>query len=78
MQPVSPPHLALGEAIREIRKARGFSQEQLGLEAGLDRTYVGGVERGERNLSYSSLMRIAEALGVTVSVIVARAETLLL
>jgi transcriptional regulator with XRE-family HTH domain len=53
---------ALGARIRQMRQARGLSQEQLALEAGLDRSYVGGVERGERNISFVSLCRIARAL----------------
>jgi transcriptional regulator with XRE-family HTH domain len=73
---LSPEHLGLGKAVREIRTKRGLSQEELGLEAGLDRSYVGGVERGERNPSYGSLLKIADALGVSVSEIVARGEKL--
>jgi len=60
----SPSHLALGEAIREIRKKKGLSQEALGLEAGLDRTYVSSVERGRRNISFDNLVRIAKTLDV--------------
>lgn len=76
MAPTSPEHLGLGEAVREIRMAKAFSQEDLGLESGLDRTYIGGIERGERNPSYGSLLKIAEALGVRVSEIVALGERL--
>jgi len=74
--PASSAHLGLGKAIREIRTTRNLSQESLGLEAGLDRTYIGGVERGERNPSYSSLAKIAGALDVDVSEIVALGEKL--
>ena len=42
----------LGARIRQMRQVRGLSQEQLALEAGLDRSYVGGVERGERNITF--------------------------
>lgn len=53
-----------GERVRELRKGRGFSQESLALACNLDRTYVGGVERGERNISLINIYKIAEALGV--------------
>jgi len=54
-------------AVRRLRAERGISQERLALEAGLDRTYVGGIERGERNPSYANLLRLAEALDVRAS-----------
>ena len=54
-----------GERVRELRKERGLSQEELALEAGLDRTYVGGIERGERNVSLINIGRLAKALGVS-------------
>jgi transcriptional regulator with XRE-family HTH domain len=58
---------ALGSALRSAREARGVSQERLGLESGLDRTYVGGVERGERNPSFETLLRFTRALDVPLS-----------
>lgn len=51
--------------IRELRAQRGFSQEQLAHRAGLHRTYIGAVERGERNITLVNAQRIAEALDVT-------------
>ena len=57
-----------------MREERDLSQEALGLESGLDRTYVGGVERGERNPSYASLIKITKALGVPLSELITRAE----
>jgi len=62
--------IQLGENIRSIREKIGVSQEDLALEAGLDRTYVGGVERGERNPTVLSLLKIAKALRVDLTVIV--------
>ncbi|WP_435894874.1 helix-turn-helix transcriptional regulator [Oceaniferula spumae] len=59
----------LGKNIRRIRESKGLSQEDLALEAGLDRTYVGGVERGERNPTITSALKIAKALNTTLSVI---------
>lgn len=73
---VSPIHLALGRAIREYRVERRYSQERLAERAGVHRTYLGGVERGERNLSLGNIVRISEALGVSASELLARAEHL--
>jgi len=53
-----------GHRLRELRKQRGFSQESLALSCGLDRSYMGGVERGERNISLINIHKIARALGV--------------
>lgn len=66
MQAKHPALIKLGRQIRELRSAKGFSQENFAAEVGLDRTYMGGVERGERNLSAINLMRIAKALDVEV------------
>lgn len=52
----------LGQQIREARKTLGWTQEQLADNAGIDRSYVGGVERGERNLTFNVLCQICEAL----------------
>ena len=52
--------------LREMRMAKGLSQEALADEAGLHRTYVGSVERGERNISLVNVERLAKALGMTV------------
>ena len=56
---------AFGNRIRQIRKDRGLSQETLALTCGLDRTYIGGVDRGERNLSLINIYKIAVALRVS-------------
>lgn len=57
----------LGEHIRDARKAKGLSQEQLALQAEIDRSYVGGIERGERNVSFLTLVKIAICLDCDVS-----------
>ena len=54
--------IELGNQIRELRKSKGLSQEQLALQAEVDRSYVGGIERGERNVSFLTLVKIAECL----------------
>lgn len=54
--------IAIGGAIRRARRARGMSQEGLALSADLDRSYVGGVERGEHNLTLMNLVKLADAL----------------
>ena len=60
------PRRRLGENVRQLRLRRGWSQEKLASEAGLHRTYVGSVERGERNVSLDNIVAIARALGVSV------------
>ncbi|MGO9174910.1 MAG: helix-turn-helix domain-containing protein [Desulfobaccales bacterium] len=60
-----PPHLlALGKRIRDVRSKLGISQEELADRCSLHRTYIGGVERGERNISFESLLKISEALQI--------------
>ena len=58
---------SFGRRIRILRRRAGLSQEQLALKCGLDRTYVGGVERGERNISIVNIEKIARALGVSLT-----------
>lgn len=57
----------LGLNVRKARKALGISQESLGLEIGIDRTYISGIERGVRNPSLDVIIKLAEHLGVTPS-----------
>jgi len=61
-----PALVALGQQIRKVRRARQISQEDFAAQAGLDRSYYGGVERGERNVAALNLMRIAVALNCEV------------
>jgi len=55
---------AFGLRVRELRTLRGWSQEHLAARVGLDRSYVGGVERGERNISIENIAKIARAFDV--------------
>ena len=73
-QPRSKRHLAYGLAFRAVRQERGLSQERLAHLAGLDRTYVSGIERGERNPSLENLLRLADTLDVDFSEIAQIAE----
>lgn len=57
----------LGERLRTLRKAQGWSQEELGARANLHPTYVGGIERGERNVSLNNMTKLAQALHVSMA-----------
>lgn len=65
-----------GAAITQNRRAKEWSQEKLAEFAGLHRTYIGSVERGERNVSLDNICKLAEALGTTGSELMAVAEML--
>ena len=54
----------LGQKIRELRQRKGYSQEKLASKAGLHRTYMSDIERGERNVSVENIEKIAKALSV--------------
>lgn len=58
----SDPKKLFGQRVRELRLARGVSQEALADEAGVHRTFMGSVERGERNISLENIVKIAKAL----------------
>ena len=63
----SDPRLLFGERLIQLRKARGWSQEKLSLESGVARSYLGGVERGQRNIALINICRLADALSVSPS-----------
>jgi len=58
-----------GKRLAEVRKAKGWSQEKLSLESGVARSYLGGVERGQRNIAIVNICRLAETLGVKPAVL---------
>jgi len=55
-----------GDRLRDIRRQKNLSQEELAGLADIDRTYIGGVERGERNLSLLNIKKIADALEINI------------
>jgi transcriptional regulator with XRE-family HTH domain len=60
-----------GERVRELRLAKGLSQEELAFRAKIHRTYLGGIERGERNPALKNIAAIAGALGVSLAALFA-------
>jgi len=69
-----PVLIAIGDAIRRARTERGLSQEKLALLADVDRSYVGGVERGDNNVAVLRLKKIADALQITMTELMAEAQ----
>jgi len=72
----APRDKALGLAVRQLREARGLSQEELARASGLHPTYISGIERGLRNPTWLSIGRLCRALDVKVSELAALAEGL--
>ena len=60
-----PSLVRIGENLRKAREDRGWSQEELAFQAGVHRTYVGGVERAEYNVTVLTLLRFTKALGIS-------------
>lgn len=61
------PQILFGRRVRSLRKARGLSQEAFAFKSGIDRSYMGAVERGERNIALINICKIAAALEVSPS-----------
>ena len=59
--------IRFGKRVRKLRKEQGYSQENFAYACELDRTYVGGIERGERNLSLRNIERIADTLEISLA-----------
>lgn len=72
----NPVLVAIGNQIRARRRERGYAQEAFAAQAGIDRSYYGAIERGERNLTALNLVKIALTLDVEVGELFPRRETL--
>lgn len=66
MQSKTDVLIKFGERVRDLRKERGLSQEQLAFKADLHRTYIGMIERAEKNITLINIEKIANALEVTI------------
>jgi transcriptional regulator with XRE-family HTH domain len=66
-----PRLVAFGEKVRQIRKEKGLSQEALADLAGIDRSYMGHIERGDQNITLTKIYQISEALRVSVKMLLA-------
>jgi transcriptional regulator with XRE-family HTH domain len=66
--------VALGKVIRELRLELEYSQEAFADEVGIDRSYIGGIERGEHNFALINLMKIAKTLNVSSSQLLGKAK----
>jgi transcriptional regulator with XRE-family HTH domain len=73
--PLSRPE-AFGKAVRQARKARGLTQEDASLAVGMDRAYLGHIERATQNTTMETAWRIADMLGMKLSELVAQTEEL--
>jgi transcriptional regulator with XRE-family HTH domain len=65
---------ALGQRVRDLRAKKGYSQESFADFIGVHRTFVGTIERGESNMSFSNLVKISTALGTTLSQLLSGVE----
>lgn len=70
------PHAALGRALRVLRLAGGLSQEQLGLESGVQRNFISLIETGQNQPTIGTIFKLARALNIKPSKLVAEAEKL--
>jgi transcriptional regulator with XRE-family HTH domain len=77
IQPLAGTEKAFGQALREVRKNRKISQEDLGLEADFDRTFVSLIERGIQSPTIRTVVRLASVLQVRPSIIVRKMERIL-
>lgn len=66
MQALSPTHLKLGQKIKLMRSELRLTQEELAFKVGVDRSYMGFVERGEKNPTLMTMMKIAQALKIPI------------
>lgn len=66
---------AFGQRVRELRLAQGYSQEAFADKCGVHRTFMGTIERGESNLSFQNIAKVAATLGVSLSMLFAELES---
>lgn len=66
--------VALGKVIRELRSDEGYPQEAFADAVGIDRSYFGGIERGEHNLALMNLLKIAKTLNLSASQLLSKAK----
>lgn len=69
--------IAFGKAVREARKLAGLSQDDFAAQSNIHRTYIGGIERGERNPTLTAIWRIATALKSTPEALLAHASRII-
>ena len=62
--------VAFGKRVREVRKAKGLSQEKLAEMAGIDRSYMGNIERGEKNITLKKIYEICDALDIDIKILI--------
>ena len=62
--------ITFGKRVREVRKSKGISQERLAEMAGIDRSYMGNIERGEKNITLKKAYEICDALGIEINILV--------
>nr|QJS05897.1 transcriptional regulator, XRE family [Psychrobacter sp.] len=62
--------VAFGKRVREVRKSKGISQEKLAEMAGIDRSYMGNIERGEKNITLKKIYEICDALQIDIKLLI--------
>lgn len=70
------PRVLFGKHLAMLRRSKGWSQEKLALESGLARSYLGGVERGQRNIALVNICRLAQAMGMPPAALMGFADQL--
>lgn len=67
MKIISVAHVRFGQRIKNLRRGRGLTQEDLAFKIGIDRSYMGFLERGERNPTLDKIVKIANVFEITLS-----------